>query len=229
MNYNDIFFCPDATFKIIIVGGSAVGKSSLLRRLKNDTFHINECSTLGIDFIIKTITYNDINIKLQIWDTAGQDKFNSICRSYYRGSHCAILCFDTQNKSSYLNLFKYLEDIEILCGKNCVRILVATKCDKESIVTNKEIEILESKMSTEHQKVKCIETSSLTNFGIENLLENIIKSLCDATNKNLICPNDSVKFIFPQNISLQQTDDKEISVLTIEDNYVRQKKCCNIY
>lgn len=74
----------DHLFKFVIVGNSAVGKSSIFSRFTEDTFNENFLSTIGVDFKFKTIKINDKNIKLQIWDTAGQCRFRTITNTYYK-------------------------------------------------------------------------------------------------------------------------------------------------
>ena len=76
----------DYLFKLIIIGDQSVGKSTLLKRFTDDTFSEFHEPTIGVEFAIKTIQINNVNIRLQIWDTAGQEEFISIARSYYRAS-----------------------------------------------------------------------------------------------------------------------------------------------
>lgn len=82
-------------FKYIIVGESSVGKSCLLLQFIDNRFKDSHDLTIGVDFGSKTIKLNDgTSVKVQIWDTAGQESFRSITRSYYRGSICALLVYD---------------------------------------------------------------------------------------------------------------------------------------
>ena len=95
----------DYLFKIVFVGDSSVGKSSIIIRFTDDTYNDQYISTIGVDFKIKTVTHKEKLVKLQIWDTAGQERFRTITTSYYRGTHCCILVFDITNADSFYSLF----------------------------------------------------------------------------------------------------------------------------
>ena len=81
----------DLQIKLLMIGDSAVGKTSLLLRYANDTFSSTFITTIGIDFKIKTINLDGKRVKLQIWDTAGQEQFRTITRSYFRGAQGIVL------------------------------------------------------------------------------------------------------------------------------------------
>ncbi len=99
-------------FKYIIVGESSVGKSCLLLRFIDNRFKDAHDLTIGVDFGSKTLSLVDgTNVKVQIWDTAGQESFRSITRSYYRGSICALLVYDITRRTTFDNLVKWLEDM----------------------------------------------------------------------------------------------------------------------
>eukprot|EP01089_Gocevia_fonbrunei_P013153 TRINITY_DN328_c0_g2_i1.p2 TRINITY_DN328_c0_g2~~TRINITY_DN328_c0_g2_i1.p2 ORF type:complete len:104 (-),score=13.90 TRINITY_DN328_c0_g2_i1:403-714(-) len=91
----------DFLFKILIIGDSGVGKSALLLRFADDSYTESYISTIGVDFKIRTVKVDDKTVKLQIWDTAGQEKFRTIISSYYRGAHGIIVAFDTTDEVSF--------------------------------------------------------------------------------------------------------------------------------
>ena len=91
----------DYLFKLLLIGDSGVGKSSLLLRFSDDTYETNFNSTIGVDFKIKTVDLDDKVIKLQIWDTAGQERFRTITSSYYRGAHGIIVVYDTTDNETF--------------------------------------------------------------------------------------------------------------------------------
>ena len=88
----------DYLFKLVIIGNSAVGKSSLLVRFADDSFSENYLATIGVDFRFKTIPIEGKNVKLQIWDTAGQERFRTITNAYYKGADGIIMVYDTTNE-----------------------------------------------------------------------------------------------------------------------------------
>ena len=89
------------TLKLLIIGDSAVGKTSLFLRFTDDSFDAEKVVTIGVDFNVKTITINGDKVKLAIWDTPGQECYKTVIRSYYRGVQGAILVYDVTNRESF--------------------------------------------------------------------------------------------------------------------------------
>ena len=96
-------------FKIILIGNSGVGKSSILHRYMKRTFDSNYKVTIGVDFFMKSLTINEQMVKIQIWDTAGQEKYKSMVSSYYRGAHVALIVFDLTSHASFEALPSWVE------------------------------------------------------------------------------------------------------------------------
>lgn len=97
--------------KIILLGDSCVGKTSIINKYCKNTYDENYTSTIGVDYKIKYITLDNKKIKVNIWDTAGQERFRSIIRSYYKKTNIIILCYDTTNFRTYNNIQIWLDDI----------------------------------------------------------------------------------------------------------------------
>ncbi len=91
----------DALYKIVLIGESNTGKTSMLVRFADNIFHENYLCTIGVDFKIKTLKVDNKIIKMQIWDTAGQERFRSISHAYYRNSHGCIAVYDISSRSSF--------------------------------------------------------------------------------------------------------------------------------
>eukprot|EP00606_Chrysophyceae_sp_TOSAG23-5_P001093 GSChrysophyteH2.ASY1.ANO1.507.1 assembled CDS len=124
-------------YKLLLIGDSGVGKSSLLHRFADDIYTDSYISTIGVDFKIKTMVVEDKVVKLQIWDTAGQERFRTITSSYYRGAHGII--------------------IDRYASENVDKLLVGNKCDLEdSRQVSKEM----AQEFATTLKVNCIETSA---------------------------------------------------------------------
>ena len=99
-------------FKVLLLGNSNVGKSSLFLRFVDDIWNDTFVPTIGVDFKIKTFDIDEKKIKMQIWDTAGQERFKNIIASYYRGAHGILLIYDVTDKDSFKNLSNWLIEIE---------------------------------------------------------------------------------------------------------------------
>jgi len=108
----------DSIFKVIVVGDTGVGKTSILSRLCDGIFESHYRSTLGIDFKIKNIIIDDKKIKLQIWDTAGQERFSAIVNAYYRGTNCAIVVFDLTDLDTLSRAKTYIDQIRKFTTKS---------------------------------------------------------------------------------------------------------------
>ncbi|KAI5180524.1 hypothetical protein NEOKW01_0828 [Nematocida sp. AWRm80] len=127
--------------KLLIIGESGVGKTSILQRFIENTFQKGFTSTIGIDFRSKRIEVDGKEVELQIWDTAGQERFFSITKSYYRGSDGIFLTFDISSSSSFKSTEKWMVAIESKLEENIPVFLLANKKD---LVTNKDINTLET-------------------------------------------------------------------------------------
>jgi len=160
----------DYNIKLLMIGDSNVGKTSILLRYVNNQFSSAFISTIGIDFQIKYIKVNNKNIKLQLWDTAGQERFRSITVTYFRGAQGAIITYDATDRSTFDNVKKWMDDINKQCAKNIDVFLVANKIDLERyrVVSKEEGEELAKKY-----KISYFECSAKTGENIENLYFNI--------------------------------------------------------
>ena len=108
-----------ATFKIAIIGNSSVGKTSIVRRFINDNFSASTESTIGAQFCSKTVdvypSLNDntpVKVKLQIWDTAGEEKFRSVAPIYYKNTSAVAMIYDVTDIDSFRSLQKWYEEVE---------------------------------------------------------------------------------------------------------------------
>ena len=166
----------DHIFKLLIIGDSGVGKSSLLLRFADNTFSPNYITTIGVDFKIRTITIKGHKIKLQIWDTAGQERFRTITSTYYRGTHGVIVVYDVTNGESFSNVKRWLHEIESNCD-NVQRILVGNKIDdpERRIVSESD-----GRRFAESMKTKFFETSAKENLNIEPMFNCITEIVLEA-------------------------------------------------
>ncbi|XP_076048132.1 RAS oncogene family member Rab35 [Oratosquilla oratoria] len=155
----------DHLFKLLIIGDSGVGKSSLLLRFADNTFSGNYITTIGVDFKIRTLEVEGQRVKLQIWDTAGQERFRTITATYYRGTHGVIVVYDVTNGESFANVKRWLHEID----QNCEvvnRILVGNKndCPDRKVVLYEDAKRFADQMS-----IQLFETSAKDNINVEEM------------------------------------------------------------
>lgn len=127
--------------KLLIIGESGVGKTSILQRFIDNTFQPGFTSTIGIDFRAKKIKLNGKQVELQIWDTAGQERFFSITKSYYRGADGIFLTFDLSAPESFSHTEKWISAVQ---GKVTERVPIFLLANKKDLVSHKDIESLET-------------------------------------------------------------------------------------
>eukprot|EP00047_Mylnosiga_fluctuans_P014861 m.41668 g.41668 ORF g.41668 m.41668 type:complete len:234 (+) comp5683_c0_seq4:89-790(+) len=99
----------DALVKVVVVGDKSVGKSSLVLRFCDDSFPTQYIATIGVDFRIRTLVIDGKKVKLQVWDTAGEERFKAITKSYYRGAHAAVIVYDCTDPVTFESVQRWLE------------------------------------------------------------------------------------------------------------------------
>lgn len=126
----------EETYKYIIIGDEGVGKTSIAIRYTSDNFNKNKTSTIGVDFFHKKET--TIPIKINIWDTAGACRFNSIIKSFFRSSIGAIIVYDITSKESFENIKKWIKEVQNNTTTNISIMLLGNKCesDKREVPTD---------------------------------------------------------------------------------------------
>lgn len=124
----------DYSFKILLIGDSGVGKSSLLLSFISNSADQNLSPTIGVDFKIKLLDVAEKKLKLTIWDTAGQERFRTLTSSYYRGAQGIILVYDVTRRETFTNLSDiWAKEVELYStNQNCIKMLVGNKVDKDS-------------------------------------------------------------------------------------------------
>ena len=164
------------TFKYIVIGDSGVGKSCLLLQFTDKRFEAMHDLTIGVEFGARVITLGDQEVKLQIWDTAGQESFRSITRSYYRGACGALLVFDVTNRESFEHLQGWLDDARANCNTPITVMLVGNKCDLES---KRQVSKEEASAFAREMDLVYIETSAKTAHNVDEAFTGTAKSIMD--------------------------------------------------
>ncbi|XP_045470305.1 ras-related protein Rab-18-like [Harmonia axyridis] len=159
------------TLKILIIGESGVGKSSILLRFIDDNFDPDQTLTIGVDFKTKKLTVDGNTVKLAIWDTAGQERFRTLTPSYYRDAQGAILVFDVSNYSTFARLETWLNELDTYSTRsNIVKMIVGNKIDKEKRKVPRE----EAMNFARRHQTLYIEASAKTKDGVQTAFEELV-------------------------------------------------------
>ena len=150
-------------FRYIIVGDIAVGKSCILLQFTDKKFRVEHEITVGVEFGAKTIELNRKVIKIQIWDTAGQEQFQAITRTYYRGAIGALLVYDITRRETFTHVRKLLQEVRVNSSKNITVILIGNKKDLED---RREVRFEEGESFARENGIMFLETSAKTAFNV---------------------------------------------------------------
>ena len=118
-------------FKVIIIGDSGVGKTSIINRYCKSNFNDSTKPTIGVELNTKMVQYEEMNNKLQIWDTAGQERFRGVASSYYKGASGVLLVYDITKLSTFTNLETWLNEVKNNASENVVCVIVGNKMDMQ--------------------------------------------------------------------------------------------------
>ena len=158
--------------KLLLIGDSNVGKTSLLLRYLDNTFSDKYITTIGVEFKSKDITLNNNTYKIHIWDTAGQERYKSITRNFYKHAEGIIFVYDITNKTSFSNLKNWISNAENEADFKII--IVGNKLDMES---RREVSIEQLKKLAKKKNCKYFETSAKDNINVENLFLSIINEM----------------------------------------------------
>eukprot|EP01113_Clastostelium_recurvatum_P032143 TRINITY_DN4085_c0_g1_i8.p1 TRINITY_DN4085_c0_g1~~TRINITY_DN4085_c0_g1_i8.p1 ORF type:complete len:546 (+),score=106.19 TRINITY_DN4085_c0_g1_i8:40-1638(+) len=163
----------ECLFKVVLIGDSEAGKSQLISRYVHDTYNANAPPTLGVDFLTRPLTVDGRPVVLQIWDTAGQEKYRSISSAYYRGAAAALLCFDLTNLESFKHCKMWIKELRETAVEDAPIVLVGTKEDmrEKRIVTRLEAE----RFMRKNGLSRYIETSAMANTNVADAFEILVR------------------------------------------------------
>nr|XP_033773186.1 ras-related protein Rab-18-B-like [Geotrypetes seraphini] len=162
------------TLKLLLIGESGVGKSSLLLRFTDDHFDPQLGSTIGVDFKVKKMNIDGNHVKLAIWDTAGQERFRTLTPSYYRGAQGVILVYDVTRRETLQKLMTWLNELETYSTKaNLVKMLVGNKIDK----SDREVERSQGLQFARKHSMLFIEASAKTRDGVQCAFEEVVEKI----------------------------------------------------
>ena len=229
----------DLMFKILILGDSGVGKSSLFLRYTKNEFKADMRSTIGVEFGLKFLKIEDFQLKIQIWDTAGMERYRSITNAYYKGAKGVIIVYDICRKKSFENVDNWIEDFKSKADEDAVILLIGNKCD---LIESREVTMEEAERKAQKNQYGFMETSAKDNNNVEKafetLFEEIVKIYKDKNEGNIDNNGYGEEKLFNPT---QQKNGNTITGLaggyTIQMDYIedynvldnkefRERKCC---
>ena len=164
----------DKLFKILLIGNSGVGKSSILLKFATSSFSESYIQTIGVDFKTKTIEHEGKNYKLQVWDTAGQERFKSIMNAYYRGANAVIIVYDVTDKESFEGLNKHYDEASQNSSEKCVKIVVGNKTDIEDF---RQVKYEDAKEWADSKNLLFLEASAKVGGNIEEIFLTVVREI----------------------------------------------------
>ena len=218
--------------KIIFVGDAGVGKTTIISRVMDNHFNEVYEPSIGVDFMSKIIKYRGQNIKLQIWDTAGQEKYKGLIPSYVRNSSIVFLIYDISVKTSFDNIPKWISFIRSI--ENTTLVLCGNKIDLDKREVTKE----QGEALAQKEGIAFYEISAKSGEGIKNMFYNTVSDLpvfAENNNKESLIKElmeengveNAVEGIKPQEV--QQAPAQNINVngqvQQVQTNKKKVKKC----
>jgi small GTP-binding protein len=170
----------DYLFKVVVLGEGAVGKTAVVTRFSHGFFRTDYKTTIGSQFAVKNIDVTTkagqrSTVKLQIWDVAGQSRFQILRPMYYRGSSGGLLVYDVTRRRTFIVLQEWLEELERAIGKTIPLVLVANKTD----LPDRVVEPAEGKAFAAERNMPYLESSAKTGEGIVDIFEELATTLVE--------------------------------------------------
>ena len=198
----------DEKIKIMIIGETRVGKTSLISKYcKNEFSGGQYLSTIGIDFQIKNLKINSKKIRLQIWDTAGEERFRNIAKNYFQSSDGFLVVYDIANNESFETLDYWIEEIKANSQELSKMILVGNKCDKEK---ERKIQKEDGKAYAKKKQIKFYEVSAKDGTNVNEVFEILVKDILKSYS-----PSENMK----------KRGSKMLSV-PIQQQHNKKSSCC---
>ncbi|AWP17756.1 putative ras-related protein Rab-5C-like [Scophthalmus maximus] len=161
-------------FKLVLLGESAVGKSSLVLRFVKGQFHEFQESTIGAAFLTQTVCLDDTTVKFEIWDTAGQERYHSLAPMYYRGAQAAIVVYDITNTDTFARAKNWVKELQRQASPNIVIALAGNKAD---IANKRAVDLQEAQTYADDNSLLFMETSAKTAMNVNEIFMAIAKKL----------------------------------------------------
>ena len=191
----------DLVYKILLLGDSEVGKSCFLMRYADNVFVDNYITTIGLDYKLKYVQLDSGQvIKVQLWDTAGQDRYRTIAKNYYKGSHGILLLYDVTKTSSFENIREWIKDIREEVYEKAIIFLIGNKIDKKDQI---KIKTEEGEKLAEEFNIPFFEASAKSGENVDEIFKALYKKISEVY------------------VDIQQEGGRKLSIKN-----KKNKKCC---
>ena len=189
------------SLKILLIGDSQVGKTSLLLKYTEHIFPEEHITTIGVEYKDKFVIKDNYNIRLQIWDTAGQERFRSITKNIYRNAHGVLFVYDITNKESFLNIKNWIKDLQNV-GNDIKGVILGNKIDLEQ---KREVQKELAEELANKNEMPFLETSAKQNIKVNEGFDLMINELLKDKSENEIIEMFSRKTRSDLSISTRKT------------------------
>ena len=200
----------DYKIKIIVVGDSGVGKTNLINRFASDKFDTNSKATIGVEFVYKTLKINKEIIKVEVWDTAGEERYRSITSSYYKGANGAIIVYDLTDEESFKNVESWMNEV-IKKGKQNMQFLLVG--NKKDLINDRVVTEQKGIDKAKELNMNLFEASALEKDNVNEAFNFLIKEIYLSTLKE-------------KNINTNNEEKIGQSGIALNTNKKNKKKCC---
>ena len=173
----------DRVYKILLIGESNVGKTSIILRYIDNEFKSSGISTCGVDVKVKFVSVDNTKIRLDIWDTAGQERFKGLAKNYFRGANGFILVYDITNKNSFDKLKGWMNDAKEKIESEYKMVVVGNKKDNKK---NRQVDISLLEDFAKKNEVLFFEVSAKTGEGIDKIFNGMVQELLKLPNAGII-------------------------------------------
>jgi len=171
----DTYVMPKSKFKLVFVGDSCVGKTSIISRFVYDYYDVEHDETIGIDFLAKTHTVDEKSVRLKLLDATGNERFRSLIPVHIRDSSVVVVLYAIDNKNSFQSVDKWINEVRREREQEVLIVLVGNKHD----LNNREVTELEGQEKAQDHQAYFFETSAKTSHNVQALFDLITRELPD--------------------------------------------------
>ena len=179
----------EISVKLLLVGDSCVGKTSLLLQYTENNFPDEHAATVGVEYKVKMFPYRNFQVKMQIWDTAGQERFHSITNNFFHNADGILFVYDITNAKSFEGAKNWIDEAKDV-GDFCQRILIGNKCDLEQ---ERQVPLETLNEYANEEKINFFETSAKDNINLKEVFNKIVELIFENKDDEEIIREYSVK------------------------------------